>query len=740
MQNLDRAFQALKAADAAGNVEDATKLANYIREMQAEQQAEPEGDPLYDPEYDPAKGRQPLNVGFGDYTMELGSLPEGAANTLAGLGHGVNKVKEGVTDLAYRAGSFLGVDGADDALARTSKRLEVDKQAYEHLKDSSGYAQAASIVGEVVTAGAGGYGIASKAMQGGLSAWKAATLEGMVVEGATTRGDFGDRTQSAVVGGITGGVAQKALGGLGSLYDNQTRRVDADGLTAIADATLESANANVTAAREDGGFTLDMADAAPSATALMERSRLANGGDEGFDLRNAMANQELDITARAQSFIDGTGGNHLEINEVGEGMRDVLVGIRNADEETYKALYRQLDESTGGQVLDTTGLEAQLPKILEDFKISSGPTVGKIKRVLEKYGVLQKLDESDVGSVGILGPDGLPVSTVSTGSPTVVAPEKPLTASNYEIMIGEINDMYQVGGAGGINRAVGQTKKALDDWIDDALLNQGADASLVNIGKQARDARVAFRNKWEQKDILDKMTSKGKGTNEWRANPSQAISHFMNPRNVSQLKKLRSRLNLGNDADRMVLANLQQVPLLKAFAKATKNTTNIVEGGVPNFNNNAFRDEWSKVSQESKTSLYGPELTKEIDSAVRAWGLRGKIARVASDDQTSGSARAIMGILVRMIVPSGRTGSATIAGLPILRDIGQSFQTARNVRAVDALTSGRMTEAQIDARAQRLQQEIMEHYRGTDMLNYDTVIATLSRAWAREETTSQLED
>jgi len=740
MQNIERAFEALKAADAAGNVEDATKLANWIRELQAEQQAEPEGDPVYDNEYNPAEGEQPFNVGFGDYTMQVGSLPEAAANTLAGLGHGVNKIKEGVTDLAYRAGSVLGVDGADDALSRLSKKQEVDRASWDHLKDSSGHAEGASLAGEVITTGVGGYGIASKAMARGMSAWKAATLEGMVVEGATTSGDIGERAQKAVVGGLTGGVTQKALDGLGSVYDRGTRRADADGLTALADTTLDDASANVVAAREEGGFTLGMDDATGDSLAIREASDIRQLPEEGFNLRTALANQEIDITDRAQSFIDGTGGNRLELSEVGESMHTQLLSLRNNETEAYRSLYRELDDATGGRPLNTDDLEVELPDMLRQFDTSSAPVVKKITALLKKYGIVKTVDNSNLSSVDILGPDGLPVSSVNRGSSSVVPPEKPLTASNYESLIRELNDNFEPTGNRGINRAVQKTKAHLEEWIDGALENQGVDPSLVALGRAARAGRVKFRDLWEQGDVVDKMTSTKNGTDTLRMNPSQGITHLTAPKNVGQLTEVVRRLKLGNEADVKVLSNLQQVPLIKAFDKAMSNTASKAEGGIQKFDHKAFKREFDKVSESAKVALYGASKAKEINSAVRTWQLRGSRASVSSGDSEGGLMRAAAGIIARLFLPSGRASGAALAGLPALRKLTQSFDGANASRASDALTSGRMTEAHIASRAKRLQEEIMDHYRGTDMLNYDTVIATLSRAWAREETTDRLKD
>ena len=634
---------------------------------------------------------------------------------MTGVGRGAVNMGRGVQDLYYRA------RGDDDALTQLNGRIQREEAGWEHLTKNSTAASVGEFVGEVAATVPAGFGVAGAGAKLGMGALKVAGLEGALVEGITQRGDFGDRMQSAAGGAVLGMAGQGAVDFVGSRFQKAARKADLDDIAKPFNDTIDSAKRRVAQADTDGGFNLDMADATGNSAAIREKSDISNMDGE-VTLRRFMAGQETDITAKAQSFLDGTGGNHISKIETGEEIQELLVGLRNNEKAAYKKLYAEIDGATGGRVLDTSDLKSKLPPLLNDHKITGDATANKVNQVLEKFGVLEKKSSE------------LPNPWKVGGAESIPTVEKPLTASNYEDLIGELNALYKPLGTSGEGALIGQTKKMLEDWIDGALLKHGADNGIVELGRSARIGRRNFARRWEAGDALEKLTSKKPGDADYKMLASQAVEHFTRPKNINDLRRLRGKLNLGSPADKKLWADMQHAPLLKAFEAATKNVKDVAEGGVIQFNEKAFKNTWvNSMSKEAKELLYGVKKVKEIDRALAAFSLRGKRARVASEANMSGTARGMVGIFARMFLPAGRSAGAALAGMPILKDVVSGFKHAGQRKAGDILASGGMTPSQVKRTAKEIEEALREHYKGSDLLNYDRAIATLARAMARPD-------
>ncbi len=702
MNELDELYAELERSDAAGNRDDVNALIAMIDEVEAEQAAAPQA-----PVDHAAVGIQSTidDMGVGE-------------RALVGLGRGAANIVRGVQDGYYRA------TGDDDALATLNNTIEGERKSWEALAEQSTAASIGEFGGEVLATGVAGAGVIGGAAKLGARGYKAMALEGALVEGATTRGDLGERGKAAAWGAGLGVAGQGAIDLVGAKVNKFRRSRDVQGVAETARRPLDEAEDLIADTRAKGGFELDMADATGNNTALREKSDIMKLNDEDT-LRQFMAQQELDIKAKAEGFVQQTGGTYSDNTAVGEDLSELLGNLRTQDADTYKDLYKKLDASTGGKTLNTDGLEEALPQLLNDHKISADGTVGKLNKVLKKYGVIQKKGDD----VFLLDAQGQPMG--GNLSPTAAA-EKPVTAGNYEDLVQEINDLYKPLASKGENRVLGQTKKLLETWVDGAMVHQGASNELVKLGREARKARADFKVKWEQGDAVEKMTTKRAGADDFRMLPSQAVEHFTRPRNINDLKRLRGKLNLGNAADKKVWANMQQAPLLKAFQAATKNVKDVAEGGVPQFNEQAFKRVWAGLSPQSKEVLYGKAYVKQIDDAIGAWSQRGKRAKIASDDNPSGTARAAVGVMARLALPTGRAAGVGFASLGFLRDITQGIKKAKLATAGEHLADGKMTPNHSKALEKELDAKLRERYKGTDLLDYDRGIATLVRALARE--------
>lgn len=697
LRNADAAFT---AADNPAAKEEAAaaarKFANYIREETAKTEAAPSATV------------QEMGVG---------------ERTLVGIGRGMLNVSRGVEDAWYRA------SGNADALSSLNATIESERSSWENLRNNSTAATLGEVGGEIAATLPLSVGLVGAAGKVGMGAYKTAALEGAIVEGVTRRGDASERLGAAGMGAGLGVAGQGVVDLAGAGMSKYRRAKDADRVVDTFQESVDKANKLQAKAKADGGFDLDMADATGDAAALREKSDIMKLEGES-SLRRFMAQQEADIQRKASSFADETGGSHYSNIDTGEQIQELLTGFRNRDEAAYKTLYAQLDEVTGGQPLDTTGLQESLPKLLYDHKISAAGTASKTRKVLQKYGVIQP-----EGKAAPLAPSEGNALGIPMGSDLAkpVGSQKPLTAGNYEELIGELNDLYNPLDSKGANRVLGQTKELLEDWIDGALSKQGTPTDLIDLGRQARASRKAFSAKWEQGDAVEKMTTKMKGKDDFRLLPSQAVEHFTRPNNINDLKRLRGKLNLGNTADKQVWANMQQAPLLKAIQEATRNTKDVAEGGVQQFNEQAFKRVWkNSMSPEAKKVLYGEAKVKEIDDALAMWEQRGKRARVASDDNPSGTARAAAGIAARIFLPSGRAAGGTLAALPWLRDIIQASKARKMKSAGEALIEGVTTPKHGKRIEKEIKEALVEHYKGTDLLDYDRGLSTLARSLARE--------
>jgi hypothetical protein len=722
VSELDELYTELEKADALGHKEDVTALIAMIDEVEAEQAAPRERQEMAEMFWPDAGDRNDAVQGG----MNLNDMNT-TEKALVGYGKGVENLWNGVQDAAYR------VAGADDSLSALNHDIEIDKEVWGKTTAQSPWMGHMKTVGEIATALPVSLGVTGALSKFGAGAYTTAAAEGAIVEGLTTRGDLAERGKAAGWGAAFGVAGQGLVDIAGSTYNKYMRgkAVDVEGVAAKLRKPLTDAEALIADTKTKGGFNLDMADATGNSAALREKSDVMKLADE-VNLRRFMAQQELDMTKKAQGFVNATGGKHADNISTGEDLNELLVKLRHQDEATYKRLYKQLDAETGGKALNTDGLEETLPKLLHDYKNSAKGTVNQLKGVLRKYGVLQNKGDE----VFLLDATGKPIGNNLTPA---AGAEKQVTAGNYEEMIQEINDLYKPMATKGENRVLGQTKAMLEEWVDTAMLKQGADPKLVNLGREARASRRAFKAKWEQGDAVEKMTTKRVGVDDYRMLPSQAVEHFTRPRNINDLKRLRGKLNLGKAADKQVWANMQQAPLLKALGEATKNVKDVAEGGVGQFNEQAFKRIWKKsLSPQAKEILYGKEMTKQVDDAVEAWSRRGRRAKMASDDNPSGTARAIVGVGARLTLPSGRSSGAGLAALPILRDIVQAFKKTRLVSAGEHLVSGRATPKHLKAVEKEINDKLMESYQGTDLLDYDKGIAVLARLLARELGEDQL--
>lgn len=239
MQDLERAKRALIAADAAGDTEAATQLAQYIRQQTAiipkPQQTKPDiGRTIFD------QGLQGMTLGFSDEVID----PLGATIATA--------IKE--------PKALLTGEVTDPALAQEllTAEQQTEKRLQEQLQQRPLTSIASNIGGSLLTGGAGAStrsgaalgnilrsgGAGARALKGAASG---AALSGLYGAGIAEEDKLKGAGQAAISGAVVGGAlpvagsAVKQLGG-GILKGVKARTIEQldDAYRAIKDASSKS--------------------------------------------------------------------------------------------------------------------------------------------------------------------------------------------------------------------------------------------------------------------------------------------------------------------------------------------------------------------------------------------------------------------------------------------------------------------------------------------------------------------
>ncbi|WIO73365.1 hypothetical protein QP938_08630 [Porticoccaceae bacterium LTM1] len=717
--DMQRLYDALRNAHAAGDTAAATRLAQYIREQTGKQE-----------EYEQLKAQQQTYDARQTVIDDMGT----GERFLVGIGKGMTDIGRGAQDLWYR------MTGDDDALSELNKRSADEDAIFNQLSDQSFAASAGEVTGEIAATLPLGMGVGGAVGRLGVAAsngsrvaqvgsrltstpLRYAATEGAIVEGVTQRGDLGDRLGAAAQGAVFGAAGQKVVDTVGAGIRRFTKRADAEDLRSGYAAEDELAASRMSEANEYGGYSLDSADAYARHSGLAQKQDLIRGSDEaGMKLRQFQAQQEADIFTKAEGLAADTGGNYQTKTETAEAFAERLLAERDGDYRSVNEAYESWRSSGGDDVeLDTRQLQDtvlnQLDKAPEAFKLAKG----EVKEVLVKYGILPD-PKARVSTT--IGADGLARKVTPQDS------SKRLTVRNAESAIQELNALWNRNASDGQNRMITQVKKTLDFFVDSELqrLDIGTD-SAVTAGRQAREAKRSFHEKWDTGDVFDKLTSKRKGSDEYRMKPLEAVAYLTRPQNVETLEKVRRKLAFGSPEDARVWANIKQAPLLEALEAASKQTSRIAEGGQQLFDTAAFSRTINRLSPEVQENLWGKEGAAEIQKAIKAWSLRGKRVSLRGNDNPSGTAEAALRLFLRYGLGTAK-GIAAVA--PVTASVVKHMDERKALGEVDRLIDGKQTKAALTEQQEAISRELKELYKGTDMARLGSVLDYLWRGLFRE--------
>lgn len=634
------------------------------------------------------------------WTDEMTSTDEGNwENTKVAVGRGMSNVINGATELFHR------VTGDDDALARFNARMEEEDKLYERFQKENPVTSAVgNFAGEAamtLPVGMGAAGLVGKATgigTKGLTLRQGAGLaaaEGFAADSIATRGDAATRLKAGAISGATGGIVDAHMTKLGRKFAARSARKEfvKDG---IADEH-SMIQRNIDAAMEDGGYQMDAADASGRETALTMRDK-ARGLEEN-DQRVFEAIQERDIAEQANEFADATQGVRRPPEEIADELQETLADERNTDFANAGAAYDKWRDSFGSNIyLDTTGFMSKVDELLDGVKQGQRGIVMNVKQIMKRKGI---------------------------------SAEKPLAVEEVEDVIQEINSLYK-SGDGPYNRTAGKIKQELDSWVEQSWpdLNDLPQNHPAVLGKRARtQMRKAFE-KWDTGDIVDKLTSKSTGSDQFKMKPMDALTALNRTANHKELKKLKMRLlGSGSEQQKQLWADMEAIPVFEAIGRALPDHSpaSMAEGGQEVFNSKAFANSIGKLSRSTRETLWGPEGADAMERAIASWSKRGRRIDTRANPNKSGTARAAAQSAVRA------AGGKVLTILPFIADVAEKVNQRAIRKGGEALRAGKLDKGSIEQLTAELRQEFSETYKNA-ATEYGYVFDYLAREVAREMT------
>jgi hypothetical protein len=713
MNELDRMYEALEKADAAGNTSDAREIAGYIR--------------AYQPTPEPTPPTPPKpNEYAEEYQAEssLGAFGLGAERALEQTG-------EGLMDLWYRAGGDYGNN--KDNLAALTETSRLKDEAFSASKKEYPVATTAgaitSDIAQFALPVAGMAGKVGKLSSTGRLAFAAG--EGAAIEGITNSGDLTTRMDNAQSGALWGMLGQKGGELLGAGYRAIRGKMSPpNGVSRLQTAEDSLAKSRIDRAKNDGGFMLDQADARANPEGLAD-ARAATSSPDSNDYQQFKAQQEIDISNKAEQLVDNVSGSttRFENSAAREMLADAMTRVRKEEFGAGSANYNSWLEAEGRDIpLNSSGLTGEVNAVLDDLKPSANSTVKKVKSVLDKYGFFPKTEEvTDT----LLNSSG----TASTLTKNVEA-QKPLTAGNYEEMVQEINDLFTQGASKAENKPITQIFELLKEKQPDILgATDGIPPEAMKLGEIARNEWRRLSTEWSVNDVVDKMTSKNK-YGEAKIQPFAAAQKLLHPDNVKQLQRIKSKLTLGkNTENHRAWFAMSQAPILEALESSYKNTGRVTAGGGQIFDVKAFAAKINKLDPATRRTLWGEEAEASIQKAIKAWQLKDKKSNGRGINMGGSEALAASGasLLIRMLAPAGRAGSAVFASLPVVRELIQGVKSNRITKEGNNLAAGKETTAMLASKEAALKEELKTLFGRENYQKFSGAIELISRTYARND-------
>ena len=665
-----RLVEALKNADAAGDFEAATKIAQIIQQNRAQ--------PAADPRQAAAQAAiAQFPVDYREGAMrELASEQGPLDSLLIGMGRGF-----------YNIGRGVGLaDPAD----------EVEQQAYAALQEQRPVATTiGEIVGEsapFIIPGAGAGKIAALAPRAAAMAG-IGSAQGTI--SARGRGeDLNSQMVSGAIGGAVAGGLELALPYIGRAAGSVVRRVtgrepagqlvDAAGRptaelqdalakagisydklaeSAMRELTQAAPGTNPTQAARAALFASENIPATRGAitqdfTQQATEARLAESASDiaASPFREMIKGQSEAIKGRLDDLVQQLGVP----DRTGESLKEALSGRKALLKADKNRLYNEAAEAAkdvGGIPILPDEIRLAIPDAnkLEDLAITSPGAIESLDKALVKYGIKE-------------APEGY------KGGFT------PLTVENFESFRKLLNNIERADTTGASSVAIGPIKNALDTSFDsmvDSINSPQIRDKLVGARGIVRNLKTEFSPQALAGRLID---TKRDGVTEVVEASKVVPTLFSKATPVEQLKKTLGNLSKGGEKGKQAIGDLQAATIMSLMDKAYGATGRKI-GDTPIFGSAAFQKALKDIGEDKINVLFSGN--KEALQRLKNIEGIAKLIQPPSAAVPKGSASVNADLFKRFVaskVPFGETFMDVINTAKMAGDTGRDVQKALSAR------------------------------------------------------------
>lgn len=592
-------FQALRNADAAGDFEAATQLAQLIQRNRA---SAPPADPRlqYAQAAMAANPARPESEVQRDLAMQELASEQGPVDAfLIGTGRGF-----------YNIGRGIGL--ADPA-------TDTENRAYAALERERPIATGAGqLVGEsapFVVPGAGAGAIGSTAARVAAMAGLGAAEGGIVARGRGA--GIQDSLVSGAASGAVAGALELALPYVGRIAGQVVRRVTGQApqgalIDAAGQPTAELADALAKSglSMDDiGQAAMRELTAATPGTNPQQAARAALFATEGIPatrgnitkafgqetaearLAEAVADPaaapfRAELLRQSEAFRGNLDDlvNRLGVPErTGESIKGALSGQRKLLSQQKGALYREasdLAKDSGGLPIIPDNIRAAIPdeNALDDLAITAPGAVEALGKALNKYGIRE-------------APEGY------TGKVT------PLTVENFESFRKLLNNIERSDQTGAASVAVGPIRSALDEEMD-LLSDSVANPEILAKLRQARGIVREIKTEFSPQAMAGRLIELRRDGVTPTIEASQVSQRlFSKATPVEQLSKTMANLAKSGEAGQKAIGDLQASAVLRLMDEAFGASSRTIEG-ARTIGPGAFQKAIQKIGDDKLNVLF----------------------------------------------------------------------------------------------------------------------------------------
>lgn len=488
--------------------------------------------------------------------------------------------------------------------------------------------------------------------------------------------------------------------------------------------TETSATKRIELAKEHGGYQLDPLTASSTRASHETYENLRLASDSGPGILKLELDRDIQIREKVGELINKWGDVKFKMpgiddvtptgtqyGDLAERIGESLTSSRLLDKAHFKQLYKEFDELallTNTQI-HTGGLQQMLFDVTSRYQSEAYKSVRKkILKDLDRWGLAPKETGQAVAIRGATPPP----------------PSGKLTLENAEDLLQDINAYWKPTQNNQVKGMIGAYKKAINEFIDGELARIGGKVAnggeaVWEAAKSARKARSQFSDRWESKDIINRIMQAidgDKGTD---------FVLSLSKLKGSDITKIQAQL-LHVQGGQQVIDSMRQAPLIEALYKAIdKVNEKTLEGGVIRFNEKEFRKVINAIPRSTREALWGKEFSRDIFKSIRAWANRTTRPQNAGSSNPSGTFISFVRSMRFMMLGGACNMAMMSSGMmaPVVNQLG----SAARMKAVKGLSRGETPDTVFDAQIADIIDTMEQDFRGANGRRYGDMMRTMAR-------------